>query len=253
MSSGNPVIRNEFEISKLAAAGRHCALFFQELQAIIRPGLSTIDLEDLACGFCDRYGLIPTFKTVPRYHHALCTSINEEVVHGIPNKKKIIKDGDIVKVDFGVTLDGFIGDSCRTFMVGNVPPVAKKLCASTEESLRRAIAVVKPGATLGDVGHAIQSYIEPLGFSIVREYTGHGVGTSLPEPPTSYHYGKPGTGLVLAEGMVLAIEPMINEGDWPTEVLRDGWTVVTADRKLSAQFEHTVAVTKSGHRILTAL
>lgn len=253
MSDRQPIIKTEFEISKIAAAGRQVALFFEELKNYIRPGLTTMQLEELACAFCERYNLTPTFKTVPHYHHALCVSINEQVVHGIPSKKKIIQDGDIVSVDFGVTLDGYIGDSCYTYMVGNVPPKARELCLATQESLNRAIAVIKPGATLGDVGHAIQSYIEPLGFSIVREYTGHGVGKALHEPPTIYHFGEPGTGLILQEGMVLAIEPMINEGDWPTEVLKDGWTVVTKDRKLSAQYEHTVAVTKTGHRILTSL
>lgn len=238
---------------KIAAAGRYVALLFQELKTFIRAGQTTMDLENYACDFCARHDLFPTFKGVPRYKHALCISINEEVVHGIPSKKKVIKDGDIVSVDFGVTLDDYIGDAAYTYMVGNVSPTAKKLCEVTYESLQRAIAVIKPGATVGDIGHAIQSYVEANGFSVVREYVGHGVGIELHEPPQIYHYGNPGEGLVLKEGMVIAVEPMINEGDWPTEVLKDGWTVVTKDRKLSAQYEHTIAVTKTGARVLTAL
>ncbi len=246
-------IYSDFEISKIAAAGRYVALFFKEVSTFIKPGQTTMELEDLACAFCDRYNLFPTFKGVPRYKHALCTSINEEVVHGIPSAKKIIKSGDIVSIDFGITLDGYVGDSAYTFMVGEVSAEARKLCETTKESLNLAIAVVKPGNTIGDIGHAIQSYVEPFGFSVVREYVGHGVGRDLHEPPAVPHYGKPGEGIVLKEGMVIAIEPMINTGVWQTEILKDGWTVVTKDRKLSAQYEHTVAVTKTGARILTGL
>lgn len=253
MSEGKVLIKDSLQIMKIGYAGKFVAQFFQELGAVIRPGLSTMDLEDLACDFCERNQVFPSFKAVPGYRHALCVSINEEVVHGIPSKKKIIKDGDIVSVDFGVTLDGYIGDSAYTFMVGNVSAEARRLCEATRESLERAIAVIRPGATLGDIGHAIQSYVEPLGFSVVREYVGHGVGLELHEPPAIFHYGKPGEGLPLVEGMVIAVEPMINLGVWQTEVLKDGWTVVTKDRKWSAQYEHTIAVTKTGCKVLTKI
>jgi methionyl aminopeptidase len=236
---------------KIGLASRFVAMFLQELDQVIAAGMSTYDLEELAVTFCTKHNLAPTFKSVPRYKHALCISLNEEVVHGIPSRKKIIKEGDIVSVDFGITLDGYIGDAAYTYMIGKVSPQAEKLCLATKEALRRAIAVMKPGNTLGDIGHAIQSHVESLGFSVVREYVGHGVGFQLHEPPTIYHFGNPGEGLKLEPGMVLAVEPMINEGDWPTEVLSDGWTVVTKDRKLSAQYEHTIAITPNGNRVLT--
>jgi methionyl aminopeptidase len=246
------ILKSEYEIMKMAEAGKYNALFFQELGQYIQPGLNTMDLENFACAFCDKHGLFPTFKSEPRYHWALCVSINEEVVHGIPSKQKIIQDGDIVSVDIGVTLDGYVGDSCYTYMVGNVSPQAKKLCTAARTALDKAIKVIRPGATIGDIGHAIQSHVEPLGFSVVREYVGHGVGTQMHEPPSVPHYGQAGKGLVLQEGMVIAVEPMINAGGWETEVLKDRWTVVTKDRQLSAQYEHTIAVVKGGSRVLTA-
>lgn len=253
MSDGKVIIRSEYEIMKIAEAGRYNALLFAELAQIIKPGISTMDVENYAVDFCNKHKIIPTYKYVPRYHWALCISINEEVVHGIPSKKKIIQDGDLVGVDFGVTLDGYIGDSTVTYMVGNVSPTARKLCTATKEALDKVIRIIRPGATIGDIGHAIQSHVEPLGFSVVREYVGHGVGQELHEPPSIPHYGQAGEGLVLQAGMVIAVEPMINEGTWQTEVLKDGWTVVTKDRKLSAQFEHTIAVVPGGSRVLTAV
>lgn len=252
MAEGQVILKSEYEIMKMAEAGKYNALFFRELGQYIKAGLSTMDLENFACAFCDKHGLFPTFKAEPRYHWALCVSINEEVVHGIPSKQKIIQDGDIVSVDIGVTLDGYIGDSCYTYMVGNVSQQAKKLCDATREALDKAIKVIRPGATIGDIGHAIQSHVEPLGFSVVREYVGHGVGTAMHEAPSIPHYGKAGKGLVLQEGMVIAVEPMINAGGWETEVLKDRWTVVTKDRQLSAQYEHTIAVVPGGSRVLTA-
>ncbi|MDR1997579.1 MAG: type I methionyl aminopeptidase [Candidatus Margulisbacteria bacterium] len=251
MSDSPVILKSEYEIMKMAEAGKYNARFFAELADYIRPGLSAGDLENFACEFCDRHKLFPTFKSVPRYHWALCVSINEEVVHGIPHRHKIIQDGDIVSVDIGVSLDGYVGDSCYTYMVGNVSPAARKLCTATKEALDKAIKIIRPGATIGDIGHAIQSHVEPLGFSVVREYVGHGVGTEMHEGPSVPHYGKPGEGLILQEGMVIAVEPMINAGGWQTEVLKDGWTVVTKDRKLSAQYEHTIAVVPGGCRVLT--
>ncbi|GBR76533.1 methionine aminopeptidase [Candidatus Termititenax persephonae] len=252
VAEGQVILKSEYEIMKMAEAGQYNALFFRELGQYIKAGLSTMDLEDFACAFCAKHGLFPTFKAEPGYHWALCVSINEEVVHGIPTKQKIIQDGDIVSVDIGVTLDGYIGDSCYTYLIGNVAPPAKKLCDATRESLDKAIKIIRPGATIGDIGHAIQSHVEPLGFSVVREYVGHGVGTRMHEPPSIPHYGQPGTGLVLQAGMVIAVEPMINAGGWETEVLKDHWTVVTKDRQLSAQYEHTIAVVPGGCRVLTS-
>jgi methionyl aminopeptidase len=205
MSDGPVIIKSEYEIMKMAEAGRYNALFFAELAEYIKPGLSTMDLENYACAFCDRHKLFPTFKAEPRYRWALCVSINEEVVHGIPSRQKIIRDGDIVSVDIGVTLDGYIGDSCYTYMVGNVSPPARKLCAAAQEALARAIRAIRPGAAIGDIGCAIQSYVEPLGFSVVREYVGHGVGTRMHEAPSVPHYGEAGEGLILREGMVIAV------------------------------------------------
>lgn len=246
------IIKTDLQIAGIAAVCRYNPVFFQKLASYIKPGISTLDLENFACDFADSYQLIPAFKTVPGYKHALCISINEEVVHGIPSKKKIIQDGDIVSVDVGFVKDNYISDSAYTYMVGNVSPVAKKLCEATKRSLELAIAIIRPGATLGDIGHAIQAHVEPQGFSVVREYVGHGVGLQLHEPPAIYHYGKPGTGAKLEKGMVITVEPMINEGVWQTMVLSNGWTVVTKDKKLSAQYEHTIAVTENGCRVLTA-
>ena len=251
MAKGQVILKSEYEIMKMAEAGKYNALLLAELRDFIKPGLSTMDLENYACTFCVKHKLIPTYKYVPRYHWALCISINEEVVHGIPSPKRIIQDGDIVGIDCGITLDGYIGDSTYTYMVGNVSPIARKLCDATREALDKAIRIIRPGATIGDIGHAIQTHVEPQGFSVVREYVGHGVGATLHEPPSIPHYGEAGKGIVLQEGMVIAVEPMINEGTWETEVLSDGWTVVTKDRKLSAQYEHTIAVVPGGSRVLT--
>lgn len=251
MSDGQVIIRDEYEIMKIAEAGHYNALLFAELGKIICPGISTMDLEDYACEFCAKHKIIPTYKQVPNYYWALCTSVNEVVVHGIPSKKKILQDGDIIGVDFGVTLDGYIGDSTVTYLVGNVSPEARALCTATKEALDKAIKIIRPGAAVGDIGYAIQSHVEPQGFSVVREYVGHGVGQDLHEPPSIPHYGNAGEGVVLQAGMVIAVEPMINAGTWQTEVLKDGWTVVTKDRRLSAQYEHTIAVVPGGSRVLT--
>jgi len=251
MPKGKVLIKSDYDIMKIAEVGHFNAMFFDELTALINPGITTQDIENYANEFAERYGLNPCFKEVPGYHHAVCASVNEQVVHGIPSPKKKLKKGDIVAVDIGFQKEGYISDSAYTYMVGKVSETAQRLCAVTKESLERAIAVVRPGATLGDIGHAIQSFVEAEGFSVVREYVGHGVGFELHEPPSVYHFGNPGEGLELVPGMVFAIEPMINEGDWKTKVLKDGWTVITKDKKLSAQYEHTVAVTKDGCKVLT--
>ena len=192
------------------------------------------------------------FKTVPGYSAASCISVNDEVVHGIPSKKRKIRTGDLVKIDIGVVLNGYFGDACRTFSAGKVSDNARRLAEATRRSLEKAIEVMTPGNRIGDIGHAIQEYAESCGYTVVRNYTGHGVGFALHEPPVVPHYGKKKTGIILEPGMVLAVEPMINEGGYAVRLLDDGWTAVTADGSLSAHFEHTIAVTDSGPVILTA-
>lgn len=192
-----------------------------------------------------------SFATVPGYSHATCISVNDAVVHGIPSKKFIVKNGDIVKVDVGVVKNGFFADACRTYMVEPVSHIAATLVATAQQACEIGIRQAHPGNHLGDIGEAIQKFVESKGYSVVRDYTGHGVGYAVHEEPTILHFGKAGTGMEIREGMVLAIEPMINAGRAETQLLHDGWTAVTRDGSLSAQFEETIAVTAHGPEILT--
>jgi methionyl aminopeptidase len=195
---------------------------------------------------------VAAFKGYHGYPCVLCTSVNQEVVHGIPSAKRLLKEGDIVSIDCGAIIDGYYGDSAITVPVGaKIDPKTAQLLKSTEESLYKAIAEVKPGATLGDIGAAVQEHVEADGFSVVRDFVGHGIGTKMHEEPQVPNYGTRGKGLKLREGMVIAIEPMVNAGKPGVEVLKDGWTAVTVDGSMSAHFEHTVAVTADGARILT--
>jgi methionyl aminopeptidase len=196
-------------------------------------------------------GCKPAFLGYSGYPAVLCASVNNEVVHGIPNPKRVLKDGDIVSLDFGVFVDGWCGDSAITVAVGKVNPATDRLLKVTEASLHAGIAAVKPGATLGDVGSAVQKVVEAEGFSVVRDFVGHGIGTHMHEDPQVPNYGVPGKGMKLRAGMVIAIEPMVNAGKPEVMVLGDGWTAVTADGSMSAHFEHTVAVTATGARVLT--
>lgn len=238
------------QIDKIAAAGKQVAAFFDYIKPYVVPGVKTIELDALADKFTTDQKGIAVFREVPNYFHSTCISINEQIVHGIPGER-VIRDGDIVKIDFGFKKDGFIGDACRTFVVGQVSKRVAELVSVTEESLNLAIKAAQVGNRIGDIGYAIQRFVEKHRFSVVREFVGHGVGFDLHEPPNVPHFGQKGTGLVLKEGMVIAIEPMINMGTWRSKPLADGWTVVTMDGKWSAQFEHTIAITADGPRILT--
>jgi methionyl aminopeptidase len=220
------------------------------LKAMVLTGVTTLDLDAVAESLVRDGGAEPAFKGYRGYPATLCASVNEEVVHGIPSKRPL-KAGDIVSLDVGVLLDGFYGDSALTVPVGEISVVAAKLLSVTEQSLERAISAVRVGARVSDLGYAVQHYVEANGYSVVREFVGHGIGTKLHEEPQIPNYGQPGQGPRLAEGMVLAIEPMVNVGSATVKILKDGWTAVTSDGNLSAHFEHTVAVTAEGAEVLT--
>ncbi len=224
----------------------------EQVRREVKPGATTQDLERVAAAKIRELGATPAFKGYHGYPCVLCTSINNEVVHGIPSAERKLRDGDIVSIDTGVVMDGYYGDSAITVAVGSkVAEKTQKLLAVTEASLKSAIRAVKPGATLGDVGAAVQETVEAQGFSVVRDFVGHGIGTHLHEDPQVPNYGTRGRGQKLKAGMVLAIEPMVNEGGAAVQVLRDGWTTVTRDGSWSAHFEHTVAVTDEGALVLT--
>jgi len=224
----------------------------EHVRQFVVPGASTQDLENAAVEKIGELGAKPAFKGYRGYPCVLCTSVNEEVVHGIPSSERVLRDGDIVSIDTGVIIDGYYGDSAITVAVGEkVAPRTKRLLEVTQASLERGIEAIKPGATLGDVGAAVQEVVEAEGFSIVRDFVGHGIGTRLHEDPQVPNYGRRGQGQKLREGMVIAIEPMVNAGKPDVQVLSDGWTAVTQDGSLSAHFEHTVAVTAEGAVILT--
>jgi methionine aminopeptidase, type I len=245
------VLLSSREIEKMRQAGRLAAELLDHLEPMVKPGVSTLELNDEAERWTQAHGA----KSAPLGYHgfpkSICTSINEVVCHGIPNAKQILKDGDIINIDVTPTVDGYHGDTSKTFFIGTPSPIAKKLVEVTQECLRRGIAEVKPGARIGDIGAAIQEYAEANGFSVVQDFVGHGVSRIFHTAPQVPHFGKRGKGKRLRPGMVFTIEPMINEGTWQVEVLADKWTAVTKDRKLSAQFEHTVAVTEDGVEILT--
>jgi methionyl aminopeptidase len=221
-----------------------------ELKQLVRPGVTTADLDLIAERRLQEAGAQPAFKGYHGYPATICASVNEQVVHGIPSNRALV-DGDIISIDMGAQMDGFFGDSAVTVPVGEVSADAARLLKVTEESLYRALAVVRPSARVSDIGAAVQQHVEAHGFSVVREFVGHGIGVKLHEEPQIPNYGTPGRGPRLAEGMVLAIEPMVNLGKAAVKVLGDGWTAVTKDGSLSAHFEHTVVVTGTGCRILT--
>ncbi len=244
-------LKSADEIRLMREAGRIVGEILDELEKAVAPGVSTWDLDQLAEKLIYKMGAQPAFKGYHGFPAVLCASINQEVVHGIPSKKRKLKTGDLMKLDFGVVYKGFFGDSARTVPVGAVSESAQALIAATRESLEKAIALVLPGKRLGDLGYAVQSYVESRGFSVVRDFTGHGIGRKLHEPPQIPNYGKAGTGMELRPGMVLAIEPMVNVGGPDVQVLDDDWTAVTVDGKLSAHFEHTILVTAEGPEVLT--
>jgi methionyl aminopeptidase len=214
--------------------------------------VTTAELDELAEARIRRAGATPAFKGYHGYPATICASINEEVIHGIPSGRRVLNEGDVISIDVGASLDGYFGDSAVTLAVGKVSEEAATLLRVTEESLFKAIDRVRPGGRISDIGHAVQAHVEAYGFSVVREFVGHGIGQRMHEEPQVPNYGEPGRGPRLTEGMVLAIEPMVNAGKPAVKVLGDGWTAVTRDRSLSAHFEHTVAVTANGPWILTA-
>jgi methionyl aminopeptidase len=244
------VCKSPAEIEKMRAANALVADVLAELAATVAPGVTTADLDALAERLVRAGGAEPAFKGYRGYPCTLCASINEQVVHGIPSARALV-DGDIVSLDMGVKLNGFFGDSAVTVAVGKVSSGVEQLLRVTQESLELGIAQVRLGGRISDIGHAIQQHVEKHGFSVVREFVGHGIGAALHEEPQIANYGEPGHGPRLAEGMVLAIEPMVNMGRPAVKVLGDGWTAVTRDGSLSAHFEHTVAVTNNGPLVLT--
>ena len=233
-------------------AGRLVGDVLLELAAHVAPGVSTGDLDQLAEQRIVQAGATPAFKGYHGYPAAICVSINEEVIHGIPSGRRLLREGDVVSIDVGVALDGYYGDSAITLPVGHVSEEAAKLLRVTEEALLKAIEHVRPGKRVSDIGHAVQQHVEANGLSVVREFVGHGIGPRMHEEPQVPNYGEAGHGPRLVEGMVLAIEPMVNAGRAAVKVLADGWTAVTRDGSLSAHFEHTVAVTAGEPWILTA-
>jgi methionyl aminopeptidase len=246
------MIKTPQEIEKMRRSGQVVREILDHVRPLVKPGATTQDLENAAAEKMRELGAKPAFKGYRGYPCVLCTSINNEVVHGIPSANRVLREGDIVSIDTGVVIDGFYGDSATTIAVGEkIAPRTKKLLEVTQASLDRAIREVKAGATLGDVGAAVQEVVEAEGFSVVREFVGHGIGTRLHEDPQVPNYGRRGQGQKLREGMVIAIEPMVNVGRPGVQVLEDGWTAVTEDGSLSAHFEHTVAVTADGALVLT--
>ena len=247
-------IKSPEEIEKMRIAGRLTARVLEAVSEFIKPGVTTMEIDE----FCERY-IVETLKAIPGskgqygYPYSVNTSLNHVICHGMPSAKQILKNGDIVNVDITVISDGYFGDSSKMFCIGTTPLHARRLVDVTQQCLYKGISVVKPGATLGDIGHAIQSHAEKNHYSVVREYCGHGIGRKMHEEPQVMHYGKPGAGEILQEGMTFTIEPMINQGKADVRhIEKDGWNIaLTKDRKLSAQWEHTILVTKTGFEVLT--
>ncbi len=245
------VLKTTRELTLMREACRISAGALRVAGEAVRPGISTWELDRIAYDYIISQGAEPNFLHLYGFPATACISINDEVIHGIPSKKRILRDGDIVSIDLGAKIGGYNGDNAATFACGTVSDEAKRLMDTTRESLYEAIKYAVPGGKLGDIGSAVQRYCEERGYGVVREYTGHGIGKELHEDPSVPNYGTPGRGVRLLPGMTLAIEPMINQGTARVKVLPDGWTVKTLDSKLSAHFEHTVAITKDGPVILT--
>ena len=246
-------IKTPEEIEKMRIAGRMAAEVLEMIEEHVRPGVSTEEIDQI----CHRYiteeqQAIPACLNYSGFPKSICTSVNHVICHGIPSPKKILKSGDIINIDVTVIHEGYHGDTSKMYFVGKILPHAEKLVKVTQECLYRAIALVKPGAQLGDIGHCIETHATANNYTIVREYCGHGIGLNFHEPPQVLHYGIPNTGMALVEGMTFTIEPMVNLGTSETKLKQDGWTVETKDRKLSAQWEHTLLVTAQGVDVLTA-
>jgi len=244
------ILKSKREIEKLKVAGNLVAKTHEYLKGLIKPGLTTKELAEATYEFITKHGSVPAFQGYQGFPGSICASINNEVVHGIPGLKKL-KDGDIISIDIGTIVDGYYGDAARTHSVGEISENAKKLIDVTKDSFFEGIKFAKEGYRLSDISHAIQKHVESNGFSVVRDYVGHGIGRSMHEDPQIPHYGPPGKGPRLKRGMVLAIEPMVNEGTFRVKVLEDEWTVVTLDGKLSSHYENTIAITDGEPEILT--
>jgi methionyl aminopeptidase len=253
------IYKSPNEVDKMRAAGRIVAGTIERVLAAVAPGVTTGRLDEVAEAFIIERGATPSFKGYRGGGHipfpaSICTSLNDEIVHGIPTKRRVLVDGDLLSLDFGAIWEGFHADSAVTVFVGEPPSAeAEKLVRITEEALEAGISQIRPGGRLSDIGAAVQQVAEGAGFSVVREYVGHGIGRALHEEPQIPNYGEPGRGPQLRPGLVVAVEPMVNAGSWETSVLPDDWTVVTADGSLSAHFEHTIAITEDGHEVLTTL
>lgn len=245
------ICKSPSELEKMYRAGQIVWGALDKMRHMVKPGVTTQQLDEFAEAYTVEHHARPAFKGYRGYPGSVCTSINQEVVHGIPSKSRKLREGDILSMDFGVELDGYYGDAALTVPVGKINPVREKLLRVTRESLEQAIEKVRPGNRLGDVSAAVQAWVERNGYSVVREFVGHGIGTKMHEDPQLPNYGSPGQGPKLQEGMVLAIEPMVNTGGPGVRVLEDDWTAVTTDGSDSAHFEHTVAVTAQGPWILT--
>ncbi|MCD8390734.1 MAG: type I methionyl aminopeptidase [Firmicutes bacterium] len=244
-------IKTPKQIAKMKKSGEVTKGAFEAVEKAIRPGVTTKYLDKIAYDYIISKGAKPNFLNYDGFPGTICASVNDEVVHGIPSDKIVLKEGDIISVDMGAVLDGWHSDAARTYAVGKISSEAQQLIDVTKQSFFEGIKYVKHGAKLGDVSHAIQEYAESFGYGVVRDLVGHGIGTSLHEDPNVPNFGKAGHGLRLAAGMVLAIEPMITEGTWKVSVLDDDWTIVTDDGKLAAHYENTLAVTKDGYELLT--
>ncbi len=248
-----PILKSRDEIEMMRRVNGIVMEILLALKDEVKAGKSAYEFEEYALELCERKGVKPAFKGYRGYPYALCISINEEIVHGMPKQEKVLRQGDIVSFDFGAILDGFYGDAALTVGVGEISEMAQRLVKVTEEALYIAIEKARIGNKIGDISHAIQSYVESHGFRPIKEFVGHGIGRSLHEPPEVPNYGRAGRGIKLDAGMVLAIEPMVSAGSEEVEILSDGWTAVTKDRSLSAHFEHTVAITPNGPEILSRI
>ncbi len=244
------VLKSQEEIIAIRRSSQMVAQILAELRHMIEPGVKTIDLDICAEKMAREMGAVPAFKGYRGYPASLCTSINEEIIHGIPSSRAL-KEGDIISLDFGVVYEGYYGDAAVTYPVGKVSKEAQRLIDTAEKSFLKGVKEIKEGQRISNISHAIQSYVESQGFSVIRSFVGHGIGLSLHEEPQIPNFGPPGHGPKMKAGLVLAIEPMIASGDWDVEIKDDNWTAVTKDKSLSAHFEHTVALTKEGAEILS--
>lgn len=247
------VLKTRREIELMREAGKISAMALKVAGEAVKPGVSTLEIDTVARKYIESQGAVPNFLGLYGFPATACISINNEVIHGIPSKDRILKEGDIVSIDLGARKNGYNGDNAATFAVGNVSDEAQRLIDTTREALYVGLKQAVPGNRIGDIGHAVQVYCEERGYGVVRDFVGHGIGKELHEDPSVPNYGSPGRGVRLLPGMTIAVEPMINQGTWEVDQLSDGWTVVTKDGKLAAHFEHTVAITKDGECMILTL